>query len=46
MMVSSGMGNSSFLLTARRKEPLVNSVLRHGGMEFSCAEVTVSLQST
>ena len=31
MIVSSGMGNSSFLWTAKRKEPLVNSVLRHAG---------------
>ena len=49
MIVSSGMENSRFLLTAKRKEPLVNSVLRHGstgGTEFSCAEVTGSLQST
>ena len=31
MIVSSGMGDSGFLWTAERKEPLVNSVLRHGG---------------
>ena len=49
IIVSSGMGNSSFLLSAKRKESLVNSVLWHGstgGTEFSCAEVTASLQST
>ena len=31
MFVSNDMKNAGFLLTATRKEPLVNSVLRHGG---------------
>ena len=46
IIVSSGTANSRFLLTAKRKMPLVNSGSRHGGTEFSSAEVTASLQST
>ena len=43
---SSGTANASFLLTAKRKMRLVNSGSRHGGTEFSSAEVTASPQST
>ena len=46
IIVSSGTANSRFLLTAKRKMPLVNSGSRHGGTEFSSAEVTASPQST
>ena len=42
IIVSSGIANPSFRLTAKWKMPVVPSVSRHGGAEFSCAEVTAS----
>ena len=45
IILSSGVQNSSFRVTAMQKLPLVISVLQHGGMAFSCAEVATSPRS-